>query len=84
MLGTANVPKPVNIAPGTDGSSTGTKNPLGIPVAFLMSMGSLKCIQFVRSKAIAIKSYKHNITEAVLLLGQFFIQWPGLWHLWQT
>lgn len=42
MLGTANVPKPVNIAPGTDGLSTGTKNPLGIPVAFLMSIGSLE------------------------------------------
>ncbi|KAE9530599.1 hypothetical protein AGLY_011061, partial [Aphis glycines] len=33
---TANVPKPVNIAPGTEGPSTGTKNPLGIPVAFLI------------------------------------------------
>lgn len=42
MLGTAKVPKPVNIAPGTVGPSTGTKNPLGIPVAFLMSIGSLK------------------------------------------
>lgn len=48
MLGTANVPKPVNIAPGTDGPSTGTKNPLGIPVAFLMSIGSFKQINYVR------------------------------------
>lgn len=42
MLGTAKVPKPVNIAPGTVGPATGTKNPLGIPVAFLMSIGSFK------------------------------------------
>lgn len=52
MLGTANVPKPVNIAPGTEGSSTGTKNPLGMPVAFLMSIGSLMKINYIRIKAI--------------------------------
>lgn len=46
MLGTANVPDPVNMAPGTDGPSTGTKNPLGIPVAFLISIGSFQLNKF--------------------------------------
>lgn len=54
MLGTAKVPKPVNIAPGTDGSSTGTKNPLGIPVAFFMSIGSYKQIQILGIKLLKI------------------------------
>lgn len=73
MLGTANVPDPVNIAPGTDGPSTGTKNPLGIPVAFLMSIGSFNYKHFVSLEITKINSY-FNLTEVVLLLGQFFIQ----------
>jgi len=52
MLGTANVPKPVNIAPGTEGPSTGTKNPLGMPVAFLISIGSLNKIHYIKLKDI--------------------------------
>lgn len=73
MLGTANVPDPVNMAPGTDGPSTGTKNPLGIPVAFLMSIGSLNFTNCISFKIIKINLF-FNLTEVVLLLGQFFIQ----------
>lgn len=58
MLGTANVPKPVNIAPGTDGLSTGTKNPLGMPVAFLMSIGSLEIKKLCLAQFKFLKNYK--------------------------
>lgn len=58
MLGTANVPNPVNIAPGTDGLSTGTKNPLGMPVAFLMSIGSLERKKLCLIQFKFFKNYK--------------------------
>lgn len=76
MLGTANVPRPVNIAPGTDGPSTGTKKPLGMPVAFLMSIGSYKIKKkktYIKFKGLLIR-FTHDLTVLVLLLGQFLIQ----------
>lgn len=65
MLGTANVPKPVNIAPGTVGPSTGTKNPLGMPVAFLISIGSLINKLILDLKLI-------TINDIIILLKQYY------------
>lgn len=60
------------MAPGTEGLSTGTKNPLGIPVAFLISIGSLKVNKLYETSNL-LKVFKY-LTETVVLLGQFFIQ----------
>lgn len=87
MLGTANVPKPVNIAPGTDGLSTGTRNPLGMPVAFLMSIGSLKkklnILDVVTFRRIIYKFYRSRIIVRTIFYPMPRIMTPMTDIIWR-